>query len=197
MSNPPPVPDFEWLIDARRDIQRDMLDLYELEQRYHETLSRRDDHSLRSAFALPVGAAFSLWRAAFLSHVVRNWDESLKNASELLKETLTTNAVPFGVEFRHRNWMFGFYVNSGIHRLVAVKRDWLRVSSEAHLFNDFDTLARNSITGMEVEPEPLNQWRTTQNALHELIRILKQSVAGDSATAQLPAPRSAGNWDCR
>jgi hypothetical protein len=95
-SQPPPEPDFEWLIDARADIQRDMFEIYELDRKYRGTLTKGDDDSLRGAFASLVGAAFSLWRAAFLSHIARSWNDILTNASQLLAETLTTNAALYG-----------------------------------------------------------------------------------------------------
>ena len=67
-------PDFEWVIQARADIQNDLLTLYKMVEREDQSLTSGDyNDPLKISFSLLVGASFSLWRAAFLSHVRQAW----------------------------------------------------------------------------------------------------------------------------
>ena len=90
-----PEPDFEWVIAARADIQRALLDLYRFEEKIRSRLLVEADNVSKSAFALLVGASFSLWRAAFLSDIAQGWPQILDSAKLLLHEVLSSNAVPY------------------------------------------------------------------------------------------------------
>lgn len=98
------APDYESLLAACADIQQDLLVLLRLATDHREALLQSDVESCRSVFMLLVGSGFSLWRAAFLSHIDREWPSLFDKAQFLLEELLTTNAAPFGVEHKAKDW---------------------------------------------------------------------------------------------
>jgi hypothetical protein len=104
VANSSPRPDFDWVIRARTNIQWDLLTLYKLADR-NGPLVQRENDVLKASFSLLVGASFSLWRAAFLSHIDQEWSDILGGARELLDKLLTTNAVSFQTDLDCRDWV--------------------------------------------------------------------------------------------
>ena len=109
----------EWLVAARNEIQVLMLDLY---RRWGTLdLEKRQDAA---------GAAFSLWRAAFLlaekelKSVFRDENgASIKRgrvqaaAKSFLHQVVRTNAINFPDDLRNAPWTAGYYVNNAIYRV--------------------------------------------------------------------------------
>jgi hypothetical protein len=152
---PGPALDFKWVIDARADIQAAMLALYQFDSRNRERLLTEDDDVHRGVLGLLVGASFSLWRAAFLSGIEREWKDVLNDATDLLREVLTSNAVSFPTELRLKDWMFGYYLNNALYR-TADARTKLGIASDDLTFEAFDTLQRDGLVGTKEDPK--DQW---------------------------------------
>ncbi len=73
---------YEWLIQARTQNQQLLLRRYLFSEAKSKVLrEHKEGHGI---FGLLVGAAFSLWRAAFLTEVKRTPSDILAGASEVL-----------------------------------------------------------------------------------------------------------------
>lgn len=103
--------DLRWLVRSRSEIQALCLSLYEVREGDH--LEPPQSH----VYQLLVGAAFSLWRAVFLSDEGREEPAIQKSAREFLKEVIETNAVSFGTDRAQKTWVFGYYLNNAFFRL--------------------------------------------------------------------------------
>jgi hypothetical protein len=158
------------VIDARAEIQRDMLALRNLGQSRRELLALGDDRS--GAFALLTGAAFSLWRAAFLSDIGQGWQEIIDGSTRLLQKVLETNSVPFTTERDVRDWMFGYYLNSALHRLAEV-RD-MRDMAESGSYETFDEIRRDDLFGIRKPPAEL--WQVLHETLRTFLRSLEKRL---------------------
>jgi hypothetical protein len=172
---PPRDPDFDWLLAARADIQQDLLVLYRFVKDSRDALLQGDEDTDRGVFTLLVGAAFSLWRAAFLSHIDPGWPAVLDKTEALLKAVLETNAVPFSTELSVKNWMFGYYLNSALHRL-AVVRQRLGDESLTPTLKRFDKLYEQGLIRIAIAPTEC--WQIAHAALRELTTSLTTTVSG-------------------
>jgi hypothetical protein len=115
-----PDPDFKWLLPARAKIQQALLDLHNLGTTRRIDLLNDAEHLARP-FVLLVGAAFSLWRAAFLSDITQSWEWIVDTANTLLEKLLITNTLSFSTDRDLRYWMVGYYLNSTGFRLDAAR----------------------------------------------------------------------------
>jgi hypothetical protein len=111
-------PDYSWLIDSRSRIQAVLLAL-------HESVSSADKRDRlaqepmdRDVFVLLMGAAFSLWRAAFLSHAEHMWPEILTHANKFLEILIADNAINYPQDRDTRDWSGGYYLANARYRLV-------------------------------------------------------------------------------
>jgi hypothetical protein len=178
MSRSNPEPDFEWLLSARADIQRDLLDLHNLVTLRRDALMQGDDDRLRSTFGLLVGAGFSLWRAAFQSDIARGWPDILNRADELLRELLVTNAALFTFERTVRDWTFGYYLNNALQRLAEVRQK-LGDENLTDTLTRFDDLHRHGLIGLTIKPT--ESWSIGQAALRELVHTLRERLDAHSS----------------
>jgi hypothetical protein len=169
-------PNFKWVIDARADIQSCLFDLYELDK-IHRPALLSGDKFLARAYSTMAGAAFSLWRAAFLSDIARGWDEALNAGTQILEEVLTTNAIGFPTEHRRRDWVFGYYLNNAIYRLVAARKV-LRIEGEASAA--FEELSDSGLFG--TAQKPADQWRTVYQELRETLAVLTERTSSVTDT---------------
>lgn len=171
--------DFEWLIDARRNIQLDLLALHTMAERHPTHLQGQH----LAAFSTLVSAAFSLWRAAFLSDIEQKRAHVFNAATNLLNELLTTNAIPFSMDLRLSDWMFGYYLQNAVERLARAKK-----MLEAPVSTDFTELDRMHQHGLfDIDRSPRELWSTLRSALAALSSNPKQRVEADSITGSLDA----------
>jgi hypothetical protein len=169
-----PETDYEALLRARADIQQDLLTLLRLVRDRRHALMAADQRTVLGVFALLVGGAFSLWRAAFLTDIMREWPDILDKAEYLLDELLKTNAAPFSVEHKAKEWIFGYYLNNAIYRLAEVRRRLPDVDPTPAL-SAFDELAQGGgLIGTTMKPTEL--WRIVHDAHRELTVTLLQRV---------------------
>ena len=109
----------EWLVAARNEIQVLMLNLY---RRWARLDSEKREYA--------AGAAFSLWRAAFLlaeKELKSEFrDENGVNvrssrvqaaAKAFLHQVVRTNAINFADELRNAPWTAGYYINNAVYRV--------------------------------------------------------------------------------
>lgn len=103
-----------WAIDQRAKIQHTLLALYEYvrdaapDDAWNEKEEAIDDL---------IAAAFSLWRAVFLTEQLRT-DQSRREAQrQFLATVVSTNAITFGDDRRNSPWSLGFYLTNAQQRL--------------------------------------------------------------------------------
>lgn len=110
---------FEWALPRRARSQDLLLRLYAF---LEENPQLDHQHARRAVFGLLVGAAFSLWRAAFLAPPERDWASSggiLEGARELLERLLHSNALLYRDEERIEGWSVGYYLNNAYYRIAS------------------------------------------------------------------------------
>ena len=109
----------EWLVAARNEIQVLMFNLY---RRWQRLDSEKREYA--------AGAAFSLWRAAFLlaekelkSEFRDESGNSVKTgrvqaaAKSFLHQVVRTNAINFPDDMRNAPWTAGYYINNAVYRV--------------------------------------------------------------------------------
>jgi hypothetical protein len=171
---PAPDPDFDWLLKARSEIQQTLLDLRKFGTTHRDALIPQGDTVSGALFALLVGTAFSLWRAAFLSDIERSWPELIDKANDLLKTLLITNAVPFSTDRDVRNWMMGYYLNNARFR-IADACEKLGGMPDADAFRRFAEIHPHGI--IDLDRTPTEIWDILLGALCELFNSLKLRMA--------------------
>lgn len=82
--------------------------------------SRDDERRWCNAWAVLVGASFSLWRAVFLAEAMnerRRRPDVHKHAVEFLDVLIRSNAMAFQQEQQTRMWTSRYYLTSAIYRV--------------------------------------------------------------------------------
>jgi len=103
-----------WAIDQRAAIQRTLLALYEFVHTHQSADLRFFDKILLDHL---IGAAFSLWRAAFLAETLRK-DEDIRDSQEkFLEKVITDNAITFNDDKLNRHWTVEYYLENAKLRL--------------------------------------------------------------------------------
>lgn len=105
--------DLAWLVDRRSQIQQLILKLYDFSERSADSL----DDARGSAYQLLVGAAFSLWRAAFLVYEERPLQRVLDDAKKFLYLLVRDNAINYSQDRETNAWTVGYYINNACFRL--------------------------------------------------------------------------------
>lgn len=114
------VKDLEWAVNARCQIQGELLRLYKFVAASRKELEKREEW--RRAYERLVGASFSLWRAAFLCSVNRSPLLVFEDTIRFLERLLETNAIAFTQDFDMRGWSAGHYINNAKARLIGMHR---------------------------------------------------------------------------
>jgi hypothetical protein len=109
----PDVDHLRWAIDRRAEIQHTLLALYDYGNR-----KALDNDILRNyIFDHLIAAAFSLWRAVFLSETDREMAEIYKSQKAFLATVVSTNAITFQDDYKNRAWTVGYYLEAAQYRL--------------------------------------------------------------------------------
>lgn len=165
-----------WALFARYRNQKCLLELYQ----WHE-LSKLQDVNRDQLYTSLVGAAFSLWRAAFLCRTYSTVDDAVKGAEETLRCLIEDNSFSFSREQNNKNWMGGYYVNNALYRLVDVEKrfrssfpKWAP-SIESEPLKSFRDVVSRVIEQPDPAKEPPTKecWDIAQDTLDEFCRILK------------------------
>jgi len=117
----------KWLVDRRALIHRELYELLRfMESAGPEEIAHAAEEERRNIFSLLIGAAFSLWRATFLSdnkslNPTRDWKTVLQSAREFLQILVRDNTIGFPQDRAAREWMVGYYLNNARHRMDRVR----------------------------------------------------------------------------
>ena len=78
------------------------------------------DPKLSDAVLLMVGAAFSLWRAIFLTYTTKTLTENFENGERFLRRIVRHNTIAYGDDVKRQAWSFGYYLNNWKFRLKPI-----------------------------------------------------------------------------
>jgi hypothetical protein len=155
----------QWSIKSRTRLQLLMLRIHLFLQDNPEV---RKSKLKRSIVALMVGAAFGLWRAAFLiPGADRGWQNVLKHAEAFLVEVVDTQTISYAFDQRMRDWTSGYYVNDARFRIADARDKLARILGKKYVarlkaFRDFKVVER---TGGVDETDLVAMWNTLFVAL--------------------------------
>jgi hypothetical protein len=133
-----------WLVDARNDVQRFMLEVHTRAPELDVGAIEYDgDRSRRWQWL--VGVAFSLWRAVFLLVDIegpRAAGSAGRDAKEFLAKVIETNAIGFGDDRTRSAWSSGYYLNNVRLRLDKLWADLGESKTENPGLTDADMRGR-------------------------------------------------------
>ena len=116
MSNPIDIGFLERLTHWRNDAQLLLFTLLRLGQGGKIV---QPAHS--AIFQLPVGTAFSLWRAVFLADQPFRQESALEGAICFLGKVVSDNAIAYAQEKDTRRWTAGLYVGNIQYRMYHLR----------------------------------------------------------------------------
>ncbi|MGH8583457.1 MAG: hypothetical protein ACREWG_11870, partial [Gammaproteobacteria bacterium] len=154
-----------WLVKHRAEIQHLIHDLYQVLN--DESLRKRLETKPAdcSIFGLFIGAAFSLWRAAFLIDASRDeWPAILQAAEKFLQSLAHDNAITYNLEQNCKEWAVGFYLNNARYRLYRI-RDKVQEIETTNAFQKLKVQQDIGIDNRSVQ----EHWETIYGALHKAV----------------------------
>jgi len=102
----PDIKHLAWAIEQRAEIQRTLLALLRF-ARAHPSFAMEEKY----LFDHLVGAAFSLWRAAFLAQAIREDSNIHESQEKFLEKIISDNMITFGDDKLNRHWTVGYYLD--------------------------------------------------------------------------------------
>jgi hypothetical protein len=162
----PETDNFTWLIKARTSNQEALLRLYRL------NITDKSNPVSQQTYTLLVGAAFSLWRAAFLSDATRKAHNITEDATKLVKRLIQDNAVAYPQDRDTREWMVGYYINNAIWRLLIAWKFIKKEQDNEPMPQALLSLKDFNERGAENE-SPVDLWNSSHEALSEILHILE------------------------
>ena len=107
--------DLTWLVEQRSKIQKLLLELHTFGKNQGDGLL---GHPVAcGVFHLLVGAAFSLWRAAFLTEPEATPEITLEHSRQFLETLVRDNMIGYQQDKATKAWTAGYYLNNAYSRL--------------------------------------------------------------------------------
>lgn len=160
------VNQLRWLVNERSSIQKAMLELYELSA----DLTTDVSDSRTSAIHMLTGAAFSLWRAVFLTDHEYSVENNNTHLRTYLRIALHDNAIAYPQDKGSKTFASGYYLNNAYFRLLRVKG----------FLQDHKSLAKDEEVFWALEHKDIfhtehreKAWEAACRALEAGIRILR------------------------
>lgn len=124
-------------------------------------------------FGLLVGAAFSLWRAAFLVDAERDWPKILEKAETFLEAVVEDNTINYLQDKNTRNWTVGYYLNNARYRLGRVLSKFANNAdygpiADIAAFQGFKDIKQSG--GIDARPAT-DVWNGTYDALYAAFEL--------------------------
>ena len=124
-----------WLVDNRFKVHQLLLELWTFGEKSQSLLVSEGRERELSIYGLFVGAAFSLWRAAFYIPEKKAPTETLGGIIEMLQRVVTNNSFTYDSEKVTKDWSGGFYLNNARYRLLRI-RDKMNGNSQFDRIKD-------------------------------------------------------------
>lgn len=156
--------DYAWLVERRSQIQSFLFKLYT----HAETKAVKLEHPWDSVFDLLIGAAFSLWRAAFLIVRERNPELVRDHAKHFLELLVRDNAIAYTQDRQTHAWTVGYYLNNAYFRLMFAV-DMIDSEGKA-----YDALRDNSLA-MRQRFDP-TRWVDEQQGGWDLAYLVAEQI---------------------
>lgn len=120
------------------------------------------DRSMWHDFSYLVGAAFSLWRAAFLTDVEdkRPPKEVQESIRKFLHPLIRDNIINFAQDRDSSNWSVGYYLSNANFRIIAVAKRRVGISG----LQDYEL----AVTPMDLnthDADAQSKWEQSYRAL--------------------------------
>lgn len=174
------IEDLEWLVLNRSKIQNLLLELYQFDK--DEGLTQSEREAYHHVFGYLVGAAFSLWRAVFLSFPIRTMQDVTDEATALLKTLIETNTITFTQDLNTAQWMAGYYINSAMFRINAICEDTLawNILSAVASTGDRETFTRlnPNLRDHFSQTSILHEWQDAYEGLARCLSLLRKARGG-------------------
>ena len=139
-------------VDSRSKNQKVTLDLYLTIKNNSAEINR--NLQLAELAQELAAAAFSLWRAVFLSDLSEEVEEQMIDVEVFLQTLISQNAIAFQQDFRSREWTFPYYLNNARTRLIDIAR---RTSFEILTLEAIDIEARSAKEDWTITHEALSK----------------------------------------
>jgi hypothetical protein len=181
------VSDFEeleqltWAIEQRAEIQRTLLALYDILARYPPQSYFMEHHALDNL----VGAAFSLWRAVFLSDTSRDYVDVHQDLKQFVRKVITDNAINFSDDLRHRDWTLGYYLDNAKLRLQLTST-YLDAERQLHTWAELEPYVL--IKGTARKQLIQYEWESLHYALRYLMKKLHGKMTLEVKLPTVPKP---------
>ncbi len=171
---------FGWLIQARKVNQDVLLRLYRHLESQDTDCNTAPD-IIDALIGLLTGAAFSLWRAAFLSNTKRSRKAIHIAARDVLKTILEDNAITYPGDKRTQEWMGGYYLNGARFRLVQT---WQKLVSHNPQLEPSEAVQQFLDLDQKGTPEGdlMGAWDTCHAALGDMLGNLEDIILSQSIT---------------
>ena len=170
--------DMAGLVRRRARIQEMLLTLWRFGDGQIHALA----HPESTLFHLALGAAFSLWRAAFLIQDKRTKTTMNKHAMMFLSALCWDNAISYGSDRTARAWTVGYYLNNAHLRLQAAAKHLPSSHSATPPFTAVNTfLSDQNKRGIAV-PNRRRGWDAAMDAMDAVVKYLTDRHPEQPAT---------------
>ncbi len=141
------------MVDSRHGIQSLCFDLVSFMNNNYTEIEQHK--KTRSHTAQLAGAAFSLWRAVFLTESTDS-GELLITARSFLEKVVRTNMIGFNDDISMQAWTSGYYLNNAKYRLLLVSKEnsscrnrMRQEDSKSYSGKNIEYLLTNEISGKD------------------------------------------------
>jgi hypothetical protein len=141
------------MVESRHEIQLLCFQIVEFMNEHHADIEQHKKS--RSHIAQLAGAAFSLWRAVFLTELAES-GELILTAKSFLEKVVRTNMIGFSDDLSMQAWSCGYYLNNAKYRILLIARENVscrnrlkQASSEAYKGREIYYLLHNEISGKD------------------------------------------------
>ncbi len=140
-----------------------------------------------SVIDLIIGAAFSLWRAAFLTDAKRDNSDVIVHGKEFIKLVAEDNMINYLNDKKTRNWTVGYYLNNARYRVKRIQEKCKGKQKYRNFLNSKEnSIFSERLLKSDVEFEnPKEYWDIIYNSLAKIFEIVSLIVKA-SNKSKLP-----------
>jgi hypothetical protein len=180
MERDPHLEHMAWAIEQRAEIQRTLLALYEFVHLHPVADLQMEERYLLDHL---IGAAFSLWRAAFLAETLRQQEKIHESQEKFLEKVITDNAITFNDDKLNRHWTVEYYLENAKLRLArAIGFSDHYKHTELH-----DTLIRHlRLRGTDGIDLTQWEWESAHYVLRAIFKIIAPEAQIELTIPPLP-----------
>jgi hypothetical protein len=171
-----------WAIRSRAEIQHTLLALY---QCIHHHPADKSSFEYQHTLDHLIGAAFSLWRAAFLADVHRDDVTVQESQKRFLAKVLADNAITFADDKANSHWSVGYYLENAK----------LRLSLSVNFSDNYYKTKLNPVLmpflrlkGYRGKELTRYEWESAHYVLRELLQVICPDTNAKPVKPVLPEP---------